>query len=303
MNSAQLRSKTLQGPWPNFFLTGPSKSASTSLYAYLRQHPQIYLPAVKEPSYFAAYSFDERIRWIGPPQRRPRPTCAQYLELYQGVTDEVAIGDASTSSFAVHACRRIAEQLPQARLIAVLRHPVDRAYSRFLHLRRAGIEPLADFGAAYAASAQRMVAGWYPGLCYHTPGLYVQVVRHFFACFPRTQISLQLYDDLQQDAPGLLRDLYAFLGVATEFQPDLATCYNRAQTPRTVGVEKLRQLSLVRKSLHRLPPAAGRWLRRAAMRTPPPLEPALRTTLTLAYSDEFDALEELLARDLSVWRV
>ena len=120
-------------PMPNFLVIGANKSGTSSLYEYLGQHPEVYMSPVKEPLYFSQSG--------KPPignrpdlvlQRDATRTLDEYLALFAGVTDEKAIGEASTSNLSnPRAPTCIREALPEAKLVAVLRHPAERAFSAY----------------------------------------------------------------------------------------------------------------------------------------------------------------------------
>jgi hypothetical protein len=119
---------------PNFLIIGAAKSGTTSLHHYLKQHPQVYMSQIKEPSFFAFEGTKPAIpgpwkRWAA---HNFITDIQAYRSLFQGVSDEVAIGEASTI-YLVHptAPQRIRHYVPDAKLIAILRDPAERAYSNY----------------------------------------------------------------------------------------------------------------------------------------------------------------------------
>ena len=117
--------------WPNFFIIGAGKSGTTSLYHYLKQHPQIFMSPVKEPKYFAFAG--QRLNYTGPGDARIVPetttTREAYLDLFREAGDQSAVGEASTVYLGPinGTAQRIAQQVPEARIVAILRQPADRA--------------------------------------------------------------------------------------------------------------------------------------------------------------------------------
>ena len=147
---------------PNFLVIGTGRAGTTSLYHYLAQHPQIFMSPVKEPKFFAleGHSLDFR----GPGDERIRAetttTLSAYRQLFDGVRDEIAVGEASTLYLSHEtAPDAIARYVPDVRLIALLRDPAARAHSAFQHLTRDGWEPLAEFEEALRDEPRRIAEG------------------------------------------------------------------------------------------------------------------------------------------------
>src|ERR687883_42510 len=155
---------------PNFFVVGAQKAGTTSLYYYLKQHPEVYMSPVKEPHFFEGMQ-SEFYR----PGRKVMPvTClGDYQALFQGVSNEKAIGEASASClYSPKAPALLKGAIPNAKLIAVLRNPVDRAYSNFLHCIRVNREPLPSFAGALQAEEGRIRNNWGPLWHYKQKGFY-----------------------------------------------------------------------------------------------------------------------------------
>jgi hypothetical protein len=203
---------------PDFLIAGVPKAGTTALHAALVHHPDLYLPAVKEPKFFLS---------DGPPPITGGPGDVQtyqehvwrrddYEALFAPAPPGALRGEATP--FYLHdlaAHGRIHRLVPHARLILLLRDPVDRAHSNWTHLWNAGLESEADFLAACRAEPGRRAAGWAAFWHYIDLGLYGRQVRHLFTVFPREQVLLLRYRDLK-DAPARTLDtVCAFLGVRT----------------------------------------------------------------------------------------
>ena len=135
---------------PTFLIIGAGKSGTTSLYYYLKQHPQVYMSPVKEAHFFDQDE-GEKPDFRGPGRSSPPPITSieDYRALFRGVTDETAVGEATPSYIYIPgAPGRIRRRIPDAKLIAGLRNPTDRAYSAFLHTVRSGRERLTDLARA-----------------------------------------------------------------------------------------------------------------------------------------------------------
>lgn len=153
---------------PNFLIIGAAKSGTSSIYDYLKQHPQIYMSSIKEPIFFAFEG--EQIDEFGPFNDDPlakgtltnsATNIDDYQALFRDVDGEKAIGEASVRYlYFSKSPNRIKKYIPEAKLIAILRNPVDRAYSHFLMNLRKQFEPLNDFSKALQAEEKRKLDNW-----------------------------------------------------------------------------------------------------------------------------------------------
>jgi len=296
-------------PLPNFLLIGPPKCGTTALYATLARHPQVFMSPVKEPYFFA---FDgEPVVFGGPDgahfQRHAVTSQAAYTELFATAGEQQVRGEASTIYLSSYQPRdtatRIHDALPMARLVAVLRQPVDRAYSAFTDLRARGLEPLADFREALAAEAQRTAANWRPGFRYWQNGLYAQNLTPYCERFPHIQVRIYLYEDWRDHPQTLLADLCNFLEIDPARLPVQVQQRNVTRWARSRWMERLLQSNgWIRGILpRRLRRAMSTRLRAWNQVKPPPLDPALRSNLTERYRDEIMHLQGLIGCDLRHW--
>ena len=295
---------------PNFFLIGAPKSGTTSLYDYLRQHPSVFMPDVKEPRYMAYADAPPPMNGPGDAEanREAVYTRAEYEALFAEAEGTAARGEASVNYlYSDTAPARIHDLVPDAQLFAVLRNPIERAYSHYLHLLRSGREPLDSFGAALDAEERRREEGWEWSWHYQAVGYYHQQVRRYLEHFDRDQLTIHLFDDFTDDPMEVTQDIYRQLGVDPSFEPD--TTVRR----RTTGVPLSNRFQqflynpdnpLRRLSRYVLPEAVrDRWLTRLknANLRKPPLSDDVRARLAEAFHDDVHRLERLLDRDLSHW--
>jgi hypothetical protein len=271
---------------PNFFLVGAAKSGTTTLYAALRAHDDVYLPTLKEPHVYAYLADPSTASHLYPDEATAR---RRYRELYDDVRDEAAIGDASTTNLVVAgAAAAIAGDVPEARIVAILRHPVDRAFSHFCHFVSAGGDDLRDFAEAVAAEAARQDKGYPFTYQYLGWSRYSEQLRPYFELFGRDRVLVHLYDDLCSDGETVVRATFRFLGVDDHGPlPPVGRLNQIRPEPAARGRTRLRRL------LGRDPSPARRR---------PTLDPDLRAALTASFEDEIARLEDLLRRDLAGWR-
>jgi hypothetical protein len=295
---------------PNFLIVGAAKAGTTALYYHLKSHPQIFMSPVKEPRYFSSRGGSPA--FTPPPGLRlPLTTTVasddEYRALFKKVTSERAVGEASTHYlYAPEAAERIQLAIPAVRLVAVLRNPVERAYSNYLHQVREGLEPAADFLTSLAEEKERIALGWPPFWHYAARGLYHAQLTRYYERFDRRQIRVYLYDDFAADPASLMRDLFEFLEVDTSFVPDLDRRYNESGVPKSrrfrSWIRKPFTYGLVPNSVRTsaLAQRAGAMLNRLSLAKPPmPVE--AREQLSRFFRDDILALQELIGRDLSAW--
>lgn len=295
--------------WPNFFVIGAGKSGTTSLYHYLKQHPQIFMCPVKEPKYFALAGHGLDFKGPGDARIVPETTTTEsaYLALFDGAGQKPIVGEASTIYLGEWgAATRMARQVPDARLVAVLRHPAERAYSAYLHLRRDGFEMLESFEDALDAEAERARLGYYYHWYLRARGHYGRQLKEFYDVFPREQIRVYLYEDFAASPQRVLSDIFCFLGVDETFEADTSARHNQSGIPRNLKIQKfLNKEHPLKQWLKRyIPEHAGH--RMISMLQPrlvekPGLPPDIRAKLTEAFRDDILLLQELIGRDLSHW--
>lgn len=299
---------------PNFLIIGSPKSGTTSLYRYLCQHPQIFMSSLKEPHFFAYEGKQPDFR--GPGDSRAGTNLnsvvdfAAYQALFEPGLGAQAAGEASTMYlYWPGTAARIHARIPAVKLIAILRHPLERAYSHYLHLRNDGREWL-EFPAALEAEAARIGQHYAPAWHYASVGRYSQQLRSFLEYFPRQQLRIYLYEEFARSPQAVLRDMHRFLGVDAHFQPDVSKRHNASRTVRRhrwlhefLAYENLPK-SMVR---HRLPSGMWRWLStylyKRNVKAAPSLSPDLRRMLLPSFRSSILELQSLLQRDLSEWLV
>ena len=176
---------------PDFFVAGAPKAGSTALHAALARHPSLYMSAVKEPKFFLS---------DGPPPTRGGPGDVRtYKEHvwqradYEALFDPATAGQLRGESTPFYLYDRAAQQriralIPGAKLIAVLRDPIERAHSNWTHLWSAGLDPVDDFVTACGEEQRRIDAGWADFWHYTALGRYGEQLAHLYEVFPREQV-------------------------------------------------------------------------------------------------------------------
>jgi Sulfotransferase family len=206
---------------PDFFLLGAPKAGTTALHAALAQHPQLYLSPVKEPKFYLCdgrppRGFGQR----GPGDAHSAQEWIWRQDKYEALFDNASAGllRGESTPFYLYdraAQRRIHAAVPNAKLLVVIRDPIDRAYSNWMHLWSDGLEPIDNFAAAWAAEDRRVEQGWAPFWHYRRLGLYGEQLRDLIELFGTEQVHVLRYRDLVETPGASLDAVSDFLGVSS----------------------------------------------------------------------------------------
>jgi Sulfotransferase family len=297
---------------PDFFIVGAPKAGTTALHSAVARHPELYLSPVKEPKFFLT---------DGPPPTQGGPGDARtYREHVWRRADYEALFAAAPAGtrrgestpfylYRADAQLRIRALIPDARLIVVLRDPVERAHSNWTHLWSAGLDPVDDFVRACAEEERRIVAGWADFWHYQRLGLYGRQLEHLYSVFPREQVLVFRYRALLTHPAVLLDMVCGFLGVRkgvlTEVPRENVTAHPEPTARHRVTSGVLRAASA---ATARLPghPGAGVIDRlerslQAAARPRQPLTWEQRRAVLPAFEADIRLLESLTGEDFSDW--
>ncbi len=292
--------------WPNFFIVGAAKAGTTSLYSYLRQHPEIFMPEdVKEPHYFAQVRPTRAQRYASPVFVSDRDS---YLRLFREARGRRAIGEASPSYlWCEEAPARIKAAVPEARIIVMLRDPIERAYSHYLMDFREGMQHL-PFFEALKEDWHRAEKGWAVSNLYVELGCYAPQIDRYLRLFGEDRVHILFHDDLRRLAAGdrrVLADVLRFLDVdvAALERIDTTRIENGFAAPRSEWARRIAGAPWARWIGNTfLPHNIGvgifnRFFVRQSV-PPPPMDPRARAWLTELLEPEIRAVETLLGRHL-----
>jgi len=278
--------------WPNFFIVGAQKSGTTSMYHYLRKNPKIFLSPIKEPAYFSQYRGSM-------PFKEHSPTKEQYLELFQNVDNQVIVGEVSTPYlFDSNSAKNIHEVTPDAKIVIILRDPIERAYSRYLENRWDSNS--SSFGKEIRKSMD-VLNQQYPdpadNILYC--GLYYAQVRRYLETFGEKNVKILIYEEIfPNNIKEKTKELLEFLGIK-ELHDFEETNYFGYYTPRG---EKLLTNSLVRKFAYAFVPENLRIFLYKKIRNKDNKKPQMNAEdkiyLKNFYFNDCKKLEKLLSRSL-----
>jgi hypothetical protein len=278
---------------PDFFVVGAAKSGTTSLYRYLVQHPAIFMPKLKEPHFFGEWDLSTGVSSL-----------EEYLDLFAGVPKRLRAGEATTSYlYSRSAAQEIKRFQPNAKIVMVLRDPVDRAYSNYWDQ----IEENLSFEEALAAEPKRIQQGWRYAYHYFEGGRYAEQVSRYLQVFGHDAVRIYLFEDLIGDAGNVCRDIFLALRVDPDYPIDVSGAYNPSGLPRSAFLSKLlHERSSIKEPIKKILPPSLRQdlkasLRAVNVRPAPQMNPETRSRLRAIYRDDILRLEQLIARDLSNW--
>lgn len=277
---------------PNFFIVGTPKSGTTSLFHYLQEHPEVFLPELKEPHFFSCPEVKETYYKTEIVDLKEK-----YLNLYQSTKAFKAIGDLSSSYlFNTNAAERISTFNPAAKIIIVLRNPVERAISHYLmdvNLGYINVSLLKVF------NNKEKYQKYYKE--YIELGFYHQQIAAYKKYFPENQIKIIISDDFFANTAETLKQIYSFINISKILTTDFKTVHNSYNKPRFKALGSIRQSDTLKKII---PPELRSKLKsfffiKNAEKPKLELE---RELLKDLYSNSIIESEKLINQDLSSWK-
>jgi hypothetical protein len=295
---------------PNFLIIGAAKSGTTAIYTYIKQHPEIFMTTPKELRYFSYNGpspDDLNVDYI----HQGVTTLQEYKRYFEGVKKEKIYGEASPM-YMYYPCspEKIKEVIPEVKMLAILRNPIDRAYSAYTHAIRDWKEPSSSFLEALEKEQERINAGW--GILWHytNAGFYYEQLCRYYEIFEPKQIKVVLYDDLVSDVLALMKEIFIFLNVNQDFKPETSTRPNVSGFPKKTYIHKfMKRLfiedNLIKRFSRKTIPKSIRQLVmvkvRAVNLTKKTMPKEIRNQLIEVFYGDIKMLEKLINRDLSSW--
>lgn len=293
---------------PNFVIAGTARSGTTSLYYYLKQHPDISFSSIKEPKYFSSLQMKF-------PHRGPGDTLVDgdvikdrvaYESLFSSLEGAKRIGDASSDILYHHqyTATAISEMLGDIPIVIVLRDPVERAYSAYNNMIRDQRESL-SFAQALADEDRRLADNWDWMWAYRSGGLYSSQVATFMDVF--TNVKVILFEDLVR-TPGLVvKDVFSFLGVDANVTVNTEERYSHSGSVKNPVIRWFMRRDNIcafylRKTLLKIFPRSLFESILSSVLHKDNLLKQDELILRDSFRADIDKLETLLERDLSFWK-
>lgn len=214
--------------FPDFLIIGAGKSGTTSLDKYLNQHPDIFMSPVKEPNFFAYELTKESDLKDHPDELKHFKGSITSIDLYKNLfkdaSDSQLKGETSnTYLYGKDAPYRIKYHIPDIKLIAILRQPAERLYSRYLHLYRDNRLPTRSF-----LDCKDKNSIWWKRNDLINEGFYCKHLKRYYDLFPHENIKILLYDDIKKDLSGMIKEIFTFLNVDNTYKCDFSVRYNES---------------------------------------------------------------------------
>jgi len=279
--------------WPNFLLVGAPKAGTTSLWEYLNNHPQVYFPEVKEPHYFSPTLPTDS--YLLPIRDRKK-----YLKLFEGVKDEIAIGEASASYlWDPQSAKFIHDTIPNVRIIIMLRNPVERAFSAYLMFYSMNREKL-SFGKVIRRNVNNDLVSfdreWILG-----PGFYSEEVKRYLDIFESNKVKIIIFEEFVKEAKKQIKEVLKFLGLNENAPINVEKTFNPYGEARwSFAKTVLGSPTFSRTIIKYVRPKTRTKLRRYILKeaTKPKLLEEDRLFLEDHYYDDVKKLEKILGRKL-----
>jgi sulfotransferase family protein len=268
---------------PTFLIVGAMRSGTTALARYLGAHPDVFVPAEKELHFFDR-NFERGVDW--------------YASKFARARGEHAIGEATqTYMYDPGSVRRLSQVVPDARLIAILRDPVDRAYSHYWLNRARGLEPL-SFADAIAIEPERLASGDRRQryvYSYLDRGRYLGQLQLICEYFPRSSLQVLMFDDLCRDPARTFEEVCGHLNVDIDYRPD--------ELGRRINAHVTFKSPRLRRFAKGLPRPVARAIGRVNVRKGgyEPMEPGLRASINALFQQDVRALSDWLGSELPEW--
>lgn len=286
-----------------FFVIGAYKAATTTLHYALREHPDVFVPRRKEPSFLAFVDKTADDAEQNPAFNNAVRSIEEYRELFSDAPDGTVRGDVSPEYLKDPSCAdTIARYYPDAKLVAILRNPVERAFSDYLMYKRDGIETEETFAAAIEAQPDR-IGRAHGG--YLETGMYGSQLSRYYEKFAESQILVLIQEDLRTNRDRTLEQLATFLGVSAARFPTEMEESNRSGIPTSRGMKLAFAVRRGLKGTAKYVPETAKrkvddLLQRGLER--PELPATDRAELMDYFAEDIALTEELTGLDLAAWR-
>jgi hypothetical protein len=299
------------GRLPNFLLIGAPKAGTTAIYHYLKQHPEIFMSPVKEARFFG----DEGVKSVTAIR-----DLEKYKALFQNVTTQKIWGEATPDYLcSPSAATQIKTIIPEAKLVAIIRNPVDRAYSHYIYMSRIIRHQVSNKQDLPKYIEYKKLVDKTPkplnippisdenDFLYLRPSLYAEDLKRYYQLFGKDKIQILLYDDLKANPVKTMHSIFYFLGVDPEFVPDVTQKHNITGVPKNEFLDEILISSNWIKTMAKLflPKkiriSVASSMYKANIKPYDSLDTTTRSILMEVFRDDILQTQDLIQRDLRSW--
>lgn len=278
---------------PNFLIVGAAKSGTTSLYRYLNQHSDIFMPSFKEPHFFVNKIVSEKIKnYID--------DFDTYLKLFENAENYKLCGEASVFYlyYFEEAIKNILKTLGKnTKIIIILRNPIDRAYSAYKQVTSGIPNLMIDFEEAIKKDYTKK-PNVTPMFHLKEVGLYYNSVKAYMDSFD--DVYVMLFDNFKYQTEVEITNIIEFLGIEKE-KLDASTRHNTGR--KEWRIKSAAQLKIKNSKLKRIFKflKINRLYKTVFTKNFNDMTPQVKSYLSRYYMDDIDKLSNLLQTDLSHW--
>ncbi len=309
---------------PTFIVVGANKGGTTSIYHYLKQHPQVYVSPVKEPHFFsndidvhlfkrefAQNKLQDIEKFVNSDMKQEYHAAFirdldLYKKLFRNVTTQKAIGELSTSYlYSKVAASEIKKTIPDCKIIICLRNPVERAYSHYRMNLWTGNSNEFDFYKALDEDFNHVPKVWGNAHLYTEIGLYYEQVKRYLDTFGKDNVKIIFTEDMKKNGQQVIKELYEFIDVDSNFTPDTSKQYNEVFTPKYKNFTWLLNKTGIRPLMKKLSP---KFIKNLFVKIfykgkgeKSEIKSDAKTFLINQFSEDIKKLSVLLNKDLSNW--
>lgn len=295
---------------PDFIIVGAAKSGTTSIHNYLSQHPSVFMCTPKETNYFSLK--DEKFKaCLTNVQKSYCNTFvrkqAKYVECFKNSAANQIAGEVSPSYlYADKAPKFIKEALPNCKIIIILRHPVDRAFSNFKHHLRIRVETTSSFKKAILLEKTRIKQKWWWGFHYQKASFYYEQLKRYYDIFPASNILTLFFEDYIKDEQDGVNQILEFIGAEAK-ELKKKEVLNKSDLPHSYGLHQFINNEEIKKIIKTfIPISLGKKINNSLNvlnKSEKQLSSAFRESLTKQYSEDVKKLEDLIKKDCCIWGI
>jgi hypothetical protein len=259
---------------PNFICIGAQRAGTTWLYENLKKHPEVFLPDIKELRFFN-YNYDKGLN--------------EYSKFFSKVMNEKAIGEITPDYYRQNnALQRIANDLPNIKLIFIIRNPIERAYSHY--------ELLKSTGSIKVSFRQAITKN--PGIIEY--GKYGKHLENIYSLFDHKNVKVIEYDIMSIDPKTFLKEIYQFLDIdESYFPPEMNKKYNKILYPRSQNTLNKLKLGWLLEFIKKT--NVGEFVRKINRSKKPKYRKDDIDILVNAFEQDLNILNEIIGKDYSYW--